>query len=295
MSIYTAISIIYNPNSTGSSKNDAQELRERLENHYKNLSVQLIATQRPGHAETLAKDLSKKTEHPLIISSSGDGGYHEVINGIMAAKSQGAEPICAVLPAGNANDHSRNVMTQPLVQAVIKEKISKIDLLHIEIRHSNKITTRYAHSYIGLGLTPVAAVELNKQTLNAFRELKIVLRTFFRFRPFKIEVRGTILTLDSILFTNISQMAKVLTVSKEASIKDGEFEVVTFPHARKIALLTKLFRASTTGITPKKSHTEYEFKVLKRMPIQMDGEVSFLPKDSLVRVSSKKQALPTVL
>ena len=295
MPTYTAISIIYNPNSTGSSKDDAKELRNHLQNHYKRLKVTTIATKSAGHAETLAKEIALKTKRPLIISSSGDGGYHEVINGIMEAISQGAKPVCAVLPAGNANDHSRNVMSQPLAQAVIKEKISKIDLLHIEIRHKNKTLNRYAHSYIGLGLTPVAAVELNKQTLNAFRELKIVLRTFFRFRPFKIEVNGKVLILDSILFTNISQMAKVLTVSKEASIKDGEFEVVTFPHARKIALITKLLRASTTGITPKKSYKNYEFKVLKRMPIQMDGEVSFLEKDSLVKVSSSKQVLPTVL
>lgn len=294
MSAYTSISIIYNPNSTGPSQQMAKDLRKYLVSRYSNLKIETLATKYPGHAQKLAYSCAKSTANPLIISASGDGGYNEVINGAMTAQTEGAKPICAVLATGNANDHRRTLQKKPLNQAIVDEKIERIDLLAANIAHNGQTRIRYAHSYIGLGLTPVVAVELNKTSLNALKELWIVLKTFYKFRPFKISVGEKTIRLDSIVFTNISEMAKILTLSKHAKIKDGKFEVVMFPHRHKLRLISRLLKASTTGLKPAKSYQIYKFRVLKHMPIQLDGEVEKLEKMSEITIESRRQILRTI-
>jgi diacylglycerol kinase (ATP) len=112
---YPLIAVIYNPNSTGSSKELATEFSKRLKKRLPDQAIELIATEHAGHGEEIAYELAKKYKRPLIISSSGDGGYHEVINGLMKAQHEGAHPVAGLLPAGNANDHHRNVTRGELI------------------------------------------------------------------------------------------------------------------------------------------------------------------------------------
>jgi diacylglycerol kinase (ATP) len=292
---YSAISIIYNPNSTGDSAKNADRLKTYLAKLYPNTEVKLQKTKYAGHAEKLAYDLSLNSKRPLIISSSGDGGYNEVINGAVMAQLEGAKPICAVMASGNANDHSRTLQDATLIEAIKAEKVRHIDLLKIEIKNKNNSIERYAHSYIGLGLTPVVAVELNKTNLNALNELWIVLRTFYKYRPFKIKHEDTILKLDSIIFANISEMAKVLTISKFSKPDDGLFEVVSFRHGHKLKLLKKIVEATINGLEAPIQTKSYEFTVLRTMPAQLDGEVVRIRQKSLVKITSEHKVLRTVL
>lgn len=291
---YTSIAIIYNPNSTGPSADVAKALKKDLSSHFKHLPIRLYATKYAGHAQKIAYRAAKSSRRPLIISASGDGGYNEVVNGAVWAQAEGAKPICAVAAAGNANDHRRTLRKRPLADAIKQQKIEKIDLLAAQIHDGSGRRTRYAHSYIGLGLTPVVAVELNKQSLNAIRELWIVLKTFYKFRPFKISVDGKTHKLDSIIFTNISEMAKILTLSKKAKIKDGKFEVITFPHHHKLRLLAKLFKAASRGLQPANRYESYEFTVLKKMPLQLDGEVESVGRGARVKILACRQLLQTI-
>ena len=169
-----------------------------------------------------------------------------------------------------------------------------MDLLQAKINSESQSYTRYAHSYIGLGLTPVAAVELNKTSLNAIKELWIVIRTFYKFRPFKLSINGKIVKLDSILFANIGQMAKILTIAKNASPFDGQFEVISFPHSRKLKLIKKLSKATFKGLKPKK-YKVFNFIVIKKMPAQFDGEVVYFPPSAEVEISMLPQFLKTIV
>ena len=75
--------------------------------------------------------------------------------------------------------------------------------------------TRYAHSYIGVGLTPVVAVDLEKGGKGSWREIVSVVRGFARFRPFPIRLEdGRRRSIDSLVFANISEMAKYATLSE---------------------------------------------------------------------------------
>src|SRR4051812_48781666 len=115
MTDYTAISIIYNPKSTGASKANAFDLVKQLRHTPVAGLVRVTPTFFPGHAETLAYDLARSGERPLVISSSGDGGYNEVVNGVLKAQTEGATPTCGLLPSGNANDHYHNLHKKPII------------------------------------------------------------------------------------------------------------------------------------------------------------------------------------
>jgi diacylglycerol kinase family enzyme len=186
------------------------------------------------------------------------------------------------------------VHSRPLIELIKQAKITRIDLLKVEVSEGTKTRIRYAHSYIGMGLTPVVAAELNKTTLNALKEAWIVIKTFIKFRPFKLIIDDKVTKLDSIIFANIGQMAKILTLSTAAKIDDGRFEVIILPHASKLRLVTLFSKAAFTGLKPKK-YQSFEFSLIKKIPVQFDGEVVFFNARSHVKVTAEKKILKSIV
>lgn len=295
--VYSHIGIIYNPKSTGAAPQKAKQLNQELSARVQDVPISLQQTERAKHAEELAYELAAHHKQPLIISVSGDGGYNEVINGALrAAEEHGSQPICAVHGAGNANDHRRTLQERPLAEAVIHGKIRSIDLLKVAIkRTSNKKVVRYAHSYVGLGLTPAVAVELNKHKLNRWRETVLVAQTFWRYEPFAIEVDGKCDEFDSLVFANINQMAKVVKLSADGRPDDGYFEIIEIPHSHRLSLLMTAARSALFGLGKQPRRQTYGFKVIKDLPMQLDGELTQLQKNDMVDVSIAPRALRTIL
>jgi diacylglycerol kinase (ATP) len=294
---FTDIAIIYNPNSTGNAEDMAKEIKRELKTALPDISCALLTTQSAGHATELAYDFATNHQKPLIISSSGDGGYNEVINGLLTAQQEGATPIAAVLPAGNANDHARTMHDLPLIDLIKQGAVTELDILKITTKHTGSPeTSRYAHSYIGLGLTPTVAVELNKHTLNSFRESLIVIKTFWNLRPVRIITsEGKHHELDSLICSLIPEMAKVLTISEKAKPRDGLFEVTTFEHNHKLKLLFRLARGVVKSLGAQNRTDQFGFSVVSPTPIQLDGEVMELKAQTEVDVSICPRLLKTVV
>lgn len=295
MPSFSNISIIYNPKSTGKSKAMALQLQRTLQAELVHIEIDCIPTEFAGHAHDLAREIARGRDNPLIISASGDGGYNEVINGVMEAGNRRA--VCAVLPTGNANDHSRTVQKQALPEAIVKGAVTRLDLIKATINPSGqkKATIRYAHSYAGLGLTPVIASELNRHKLNSFNELLLVFKTFNKYQPFTIRRNGKDLQLDSLLFGNINQMAKVFTLSSKNMPNDGKFEVVMFPSGSKTTLVKQVIKAALSSLDSVPHHRSYSFIAIERMPMQLDGEVITLPANSKVTIKSAHKAFATLI
>lgn len=289
MADFDSITIIFNPNSTGNSPDMARELADQLqqEGHEPHLKE----TERAGHATDLAYEAATGSKRPLIISVSGDGGYHEVINGALKAVDKAkASPVCAVLPGGNANDHYSHVYDRPLLEAIQEAKPTKLDVLRVETEHE----VRYAHSYAGLGLTPLVAVELNKHDLSAIKEAWLAIRTFWKFRPFTILIDGQKRTFDSVILANIGIMAKHLTIDQDSDIKDGKFEVLYWTHTSKRRLIWQLLKAAAQKSSINRRTDRYSFTTIDPMPMQLDGEVLKLRKNQTVNVTCEQQKLSII-
>jgi diacylglycerol kinase (ATP) len=285
---FDRVVVIYNPNSTGPATRLAEELRDDLGTRLPDLSVTMSPTEHAGHARELAREAAG-SGRPLIVSVSGDGGYNEVVDGAMQAGN--TDVVCAVMGAGNANDHRRATGEQPLVDAIVAADVHRIDLLLL----TTGADKRFAHSYIGMGLTPIVAIDLEKGGKGSFREIISVIRTFSQFRPFTIRTEdGRTRRFDSLLFANIAEMAKYATLSENGRPDDGKFEVVTLPHTAKWRVLAVAVRAAVRGLGPQPTAKHYAFTTLKPTPLQLDGELLELDAGTAVRVDLIPKALATL-
>jgi diacylglycerol kinase family enzyme len=292
---FESIVIIFNPNSTGDAPKLAKQLREELAGQLPySTDVTLRPTDHAGHAVELARDAARSGGDVLIVSVSGDGGYNEVVNGVMQAGNPRA--VCAVMAAGNANDHRRTTGTQPLEDAIAAGAVRHIDLLRISKGDGPDASAEYAHSYIGFGLTPVMAIDLEKGSKGALKEMVSVMRTFSKFKPFEIrQQEGKRRKFDSLVFANIAQMAKYATLSEaDNHPSDGKFEVVVFPHRSKLKVLLTALRAATQGLGDQPSVSSYGFTTVKPIPYQIDGEVKSVPAHTRVTIESAPAALATL-
>ena len=289
---FERIVVIFNPQSTGPASRRAEELKDALADRLPDMPLQLCPTERAGHARELAAHAAA-TGRPLIVSVSGDGGYNEVVDGVMQAGNRDA--VCAVLAAGNANDHRRSTGEQPLVDAIVDDEVRRIDLLRLTVGNGCDAHTRYAHSYIGMGLTPIVAIDLEKGGKGSFKEIVSVVRTFARFRPFTIDVHpGGRRSLDSLLFANIDEMAKYATLSEDSRPDDGRFEVIALPHTAKWRILGVALKAATRGLGPQPTARHYRFTTVQPTPMQLDGEVIAVEAATSVSVDIATGALSTL-
>jgi diacylglycerol kinase (ATP) len=292
MSPFDRIVIIFNPLSTGNAPRSAEELRSELARRLPAVPLELCPTQHAGHARELARKAAG-TGRPLLVSVSGDGGYNEVVNGVMDAGNDQA--VCAVRAAGNANDHRRVTRERPLADAIVAGDVRRIDLLRLTVGSGSVARTRYAHSYIGVGLTPVVAVDLEKGGKGSWQEVLSVVRVFSRFRPFPIRlVDGRRRSVDSLVFANIAEMAKYALLSADGRPDDGRFEVITQWRTGRLRVLATVLRAATQGLGRQPTATHYAFTTLAPMPLQLDGELMELDADTPVAVDIAPGALATI-
>lgn len=303
---FHGVLLVYNPNSTGGGEGKAHSLARELKEQAPDLDVQLVPTEYAGHARRIAEDAAR-TSKPLVVSVSGDGGYNEVVDGAMAAgDGHRTGTVVAVTSAGNANDHRRVTRRRPLAEAIAAGNIEYLDVLRLTIGGE----VHYAHSYIGLGITPVVALALERGGgKGSLRELWATGREFLRFAPFEIELEafeggsrdgvgvGDYLgrrRYDSLIVANLSEMAKYARLS-DGDPADGRFEIVSIPHRGRIRLLITGLRAAWKGLGWQPSARRLRFRTLdQELPLQLDGEVIMLPADTPVTIEMVPGALATV-
>lgn len=281
------ITIVFNPISTGNSKKNAYQLKQKLDDHF---SVTVTATEYPGHAEAIASDITAEGKPHLIISSSGDGGYNEIINGVLKNKHH-SHIVTAIIPSGNANDHYQALSTdQDLADRILHQDFSTIDVLKLQ---TNSLT-RYAHSYIGFGVTPHIGKKLMNADLNPLKEIWIVIKNLFSVRPVKITWQGHTERYDNLIFSNVDKMSKVMKLTDTASLHDGKFEIITNKRRSLKALVAHLLRASTVGLGTTRRATKTQFVLERSAHVQLDGEVFRLPKKTSVSIEAETRTLRCV-
>lgn len=292
---YTTIAVIYNPNSTGSSGAIAKKFVKKLQTRIPKQKVELIATERVGHAEELAYSIATASKKSLIISSSGDGGYNEVVNGAMKAQKEGCTVTTGLLPGGNANDHHRNLHEKDILDAIVENDTRNIDLIKLRGKSDGKKIARYAHSYIGFGLTPNVSQELNKTKLNIFNEVWLVARVLFIVRSVKLKIGLKAKHYDSIVISNVDTMAKYVKISQRSSVTDGKFEVTIFKRRNKLQLISVLLKASLTGVKENMRVSKFTLRTVDKTAVQTDGEIITLDARSRVVITAEKQILTCII
>jgi diacylglycerol kinase family enzyme len=286
---FKKIIIIYNPNSTGDSEKNAESFAEELRKISLAADIQLIATKFAAHAEEIAATYSGD-ESTLIVSSSGDGGYNEVINGVLHENGKAAT---AVLPSGNANDHHNAVSSGNLIEHIVSGQTNTIDVLKIVGTKNHTSWARYAHSYIGFGLTPKIGRALTENRPNVVTEKWHVLRHLLAFTYVPLIIDGKKRKFSSLVFATVGRMSKVIKLDEQAEMNDGRMEVYESDYRSLVGLVGLLLHASLNGISRTTSTKRFELITKRQTPVQLDGEVFTLDGGEVV-VTCEHAKLRTV-
>lgn len=292
---FKRVVIIYNPKSTGDSEANARALRRRLRTKLpQEVAVELIATKRRGHAEEIGREAAVSNEAILLVSSSGDGGYNELINGVIAGGVKKATVV--VLPSGNANDHDRATAEASIDQRIVAAKTTKIDVLKAEASVDGVSWRRYAHSYVGLGLTAYIGKKLTEANLNPVNEKWLTLKYLFLFRHVSLRTSATERwrRYSSVIAGNIDRMSKVITLGSFTAIDDGVFEIYETRERRGLLLLGELLRGATVGFKGVAHKRPYRVYVKQATALQCDGEVVMIDAGSELEISIEKTKLVVI-
>lgn len=286
--------VLYNPKSTGQSQRNATRFAKKLNKLTGEKQVILTPTNHPGHAEELTYKTALKSKSLFVVSSSGDGGYNEVVNGALRAQAEGATVVTGLLPSGNANDHYKALHKPYVIKRIKAGNIRQVDVLKISSTINGKPWERYAHSYIGFGMSSEIGKALNEADLNPANELLIAAKAFVKFQAFTAKVDGKKQSFQSILMSNVGRMSKVLSLSKKAKVDDGLFEFVT-AEDNKAKLIATLAKSATIGVPHEEQRKSYTFETVEALPVQLDGEVFELDANSKVRIVIARHALACVI
>lgn len=270
---FDEIIIIYNPNSTGDSEDNAKTLRAELKKRLKSVKIETVPTKRAGHAIELGEKYAKQGKKRLLLSSSGDGGYNELVNGVLKVKS--TKVATAVIPSGNANDHHRATAEGDLADRIVRGKTKYIDVLQIEATVDGKPWQRYAHSYIGLGLTAYIGKKLMKHPVGAMKEKWLVAKYFIRFGHIaaKLDGQRKWRRYSSIIFGNINTMSKIMSLDEKAKIDDGKMEIYITRQLSNFKLFLTLLKGAVWSLEAEKRVKSFHVDLRRSYDIQCDGEV----------------------
>jgi len=293
---FKRIIILYNPVSTGDSQQNAEDLKQKLTHSLsKQTKIELFPTQYAGHAEEVGAKYGSASE-TLLVSSSGDGGYNELINGVLAVKNNTAA-VC-VLPSGNANDHYHATEGSDVAQMIIHGKTRMIDVLQIAGTKDGQQWSRYAHSYIGAGVTAYIGKKLTEADLNPINEKWLVLKYLVKFGHVSLKVDSwghkRFYRYGSFVIGNIDKMSKIIKLDKNSSITDGKLEVYAVRSSSFSGLLKAVVKQTISNSKLTDRTDEVKIVSKKRLEVQCDGEVFLLDGNKLITTVVEPAAIRTI-
>ena len=153
-------------------KGKAKKIWASVENLFKLsfFSYDIMYTTHYQHAYEYTLTLPKDKYHGLI-SNSGDGIIHEIVNALMERKFKGEDidiPV-GIIPAGSGNALAKTLSHEagevdcsPVVAAylILTGKTRKIDLLEIEFESKEKKT----YAFLSINFAIIADIDLESES-----------------------------------------------------------------------------------------------------------------------------------
>ena len=300
---YDRAILIANPVSRHNGVRAAHRIAAKLAGKW-HIKEEILQTERAKHAEQLAYDDVLNSNRPLVISVSGDGGYHEVLNGVLRAQREsGNSPVTAVYRAGNGNDHYRALYgrrgLRSFAGSLLSGKVQPLDLLHVTLAPLEGLVEEfYCHSYFAVGAQGEAAAMLRPRAWSNLRQSAweytvLPVRTFVGHQPFELEIAGETELCSNLSFHNIPLMAKRLMPSRYSHWNDGTAEVLKFGSGRVDVLVNALSALRIIGGLEAEPFEHFSFSLPKGAHAQTDGEARWLEAGTEVTVRTERHAIYT--
>lgn len=275
--------IILNPNAgQGHGAKVQPEIERHL--HALNIPFDLIQTTAPHQADRLAAQAVAEG-YTRVVAAGGDGTANEVVNGLMAARTDGHSPVLGILPIGSGNDLAF-ALGIPTDIAAACARLRDGSARQMDV---GKVTVdgvpRYFDNGVGIGFDGEVVVDLSHgRTMRGFwMYLWSVFRVLFNGRwPFEmtISIDGNRFHQPVTLITvaNGSRAGGGFLLTPDAKLDDGRLDVCYAGGLSKLGVLNLLprtingshIRQKTVTIT---TGTNIEIAVPLGAPAHIDGEV----------------------
>jgi diacylglycerol kinase (ATP) len=241
-------------------------------------------TQRPGEAETIARE-AVRAGSDYVIAVGGDGTLNEVINGIANPRRTRRVRV-GIVPLGTANDFARSLGLIGDVDAnigILRAKITAaIDLVRLTCGHR-----RYFVNVSAGGFSGVVDEKLTFEIKSAWGPLAYV-RSAAAALP-ELQAYRTTLTFDdaeqlvidlyNVVVANGQFAGGGLPIAPEANLSDGLLDIVLVAKrpAAEMALL-----AAEILLGKHLSSDSVVFRRAKKISVQSRPEMSFNADGELV-------------
>lgn len=266
---------ILNPHS-GKLKGDADKIEalgKAIQLNFPGADMRL--TQAPGHATQLAR-AAVLAGYQAAIAIGGDGTINETARGLV-----GSQTALGVIPNGSGNGFARE-LGMPLLPQEALARLQKPRPFSCDVGYANG---ELFLNLAGVGIEADIAWQFMEQGRTGARGMwpyfKIGARTAFTYKPktIALETDGQTRTLAplTLVFANGRQYGSNFKIAPEASLTDGQLDMVTVSDAPKwkLALAAPSFftdKWRPFGITK----TEHVKKALITRPgeiiYHIDGE-----------------------
>ena len=222
------------------------ELRQLLE--AEGLVFDVAHTTGPGHAAELAEEAGAQG-YELVVAGGGDGTFHEVVNGLMAAATDdgvvGVAGTLGVIPMGSGSDFANTVGVPPDLAGACRRLVHGEDRL-VDV---GRVTMpgcqpQYFDNTVNIGFGGVVTREARKVKWlrGTALYLPVVLKTvflYYRAPQITIEYDDEVLSLPAVMVSvaNGPREGGGFHVAPDASPDDGLLDVCVVREISRLQML----------------------------------------------------------
>ncbi len=253
----------------------------------RNIAHEVLVTTQSSDALPYVEE--KSYDCTMIVACGGDGTVHEVINGMMQAKSKNgtAAPMAAlgVLPIGSGNDFVK-MLNIPLdlgkaMDILVQKKTMPIDIGEISVDGHH---VRFFDNNVGVGFDAYVNYESIKikHLRGVLIYLAAVLKSLFRYKHPVVDytINGSPQRRKILLMTtgNGRCSGGGFYITPNAKIDDGLFDICVVDSMNKWNMLRNLPKVMTGSHLGLKEVSLYQVREIRiqskdALPIHADGEV----------------------
>ncbi|PLP56078.1 diacylglycerol kinase [Mesorhizobium loti] len=245
------VGIILNPIAGGGRlKRDWADAAVAVERHLG--SFEMRETLAEGDAERLAIEFAVEG-YDLVIAAGGDGTTSEVADGLLQAAREGHDHTAlGLLPCGTGTDFARGLGllgdVDGLVQRIAGAEVRHVDVGRISyIGDRGALASRHFINIASLGLSGQVDRAVNADR----RKGRMAAKTLFLWRTvtefLRYRFQDVVITIDDgepiearvalVAVANGRFFGGGMMIAPDASLDDGQFEIVILRAASKIGLL----------------------------------------------------------
>jgi len=275
------ILIIYNPQAgSGRAKALLPEVKQYLIE--KNISAEILLTERHGHAVELAAS-AKLANYEAVIASGGDGTLFEVLNGYYQNTSPNKPPI-GLIPNGTGNAFMKEFNLKKsdwkkAIDIVAQNKPRSLDVGKMLTQGK----TYYFLNVVGIGFIPKiaeAAIPLKRMGNAAYTIATLFKMLSLKSQKIQLEIDGKQFEREGIFVevANSRYTGTTFYIAPKAELDDGLLDIIILNKVSRLKLL-RLFTSIYDGTHINYPEVEYiqakNIKVIEEIPGKMspDGEL----------------------